>query len=162
MSNSRKRITPQWISPLAWPGQHPTNERITPAATYVETQEANYLDEYHLLCHIEGRVLELANGIHHYLHRVVPEENEQLFKEDMEYNIQKKQRILNLLGSVTSFHEILDLDINNEEEEESEEINEAGAEVEEEQETDDHRMVVMNVISQILDIVENELQNPPL
>lgn len=155
MSNSRKRITPQWISPLAWTGQNPT-ERLTAAATYVETQEAHYLEEFHLLCHMEGKIMELANGIHHYLHRVVPEENEQLFREDMEYNALKKQRVLNLLDSVLSFHEILDTDIND-----IEEVEEV-VEVEAEQDDDDHRMVVMNVISQILDIVENELQNPAL
>ena len=161
MSNPRRRITPQWISPLAWTGQNPT-ERLTAAATYVETQEAHYLQEFHLLCHMEGKIMELANGIHHYLHRVIPEENEQLFREDMEYNTQKKQRVLSLMDTIVSFQEILDLDINGPEEEESGNIEEV-VEVEAEQEDDDdHRMVVMNVISQILNIVENELQNPAL
>ena len=164
----KHRITPQWVAPMAWTGDYPNNQRPSrDAHSYVEKQESDYLQEFYLLANMEGKILELANVMHHYTHREVPDENEDLFTEDMRYNRQKKERVLSLLESIVDFHTRLTNDLYPEEEEGEEGEGEEECEEEETQtlldvtvtaakDSQDPKMIVLDVISQILDFMDQD------
>ena len=116
----RKRITPQWVGPLAFAGDNTPTQQSSTAMSYVETQESHYLEEYHHLCQLESAILDLAAFAHHYACRDIPEANEHLFAEDMAYNFSKKRRILTLLERLTPLQESLKEDVIEDDEEEEE------------------------------------------
>ena len=160
--SARKRITPQWVSPLAWSGPNPAEKPLR--QTYIQTQETLYLNEYSLLSHMESTILELANGIHHYAFRNLPDPNDDFFHDDMTLNTTKKQRVLYILNSIVSFQQILQMELGYDEEQveetnDEETINEDSTDIDSTEcgsVDDQQHTIVMSVISHILDTLDEE------
>lgn len=160
---TKKRITPQFVSPLAWTGVVPPVVRPE-RQSYIEIQEELYLDEYSLLTHIETHLLNLASAIHHYTFRSIPDTNDTLFHEDVRMNDVKRQRVLTILDNIGTFQDVLKFELDLEElRDEDEEISISTSETPDSSgsgyttgESVNAECIVMSVINNVLDSMEED------